>query len=100
MIEKLKEKFKKIFNWLKIECKDFKTFIIFFCVIVVMYIPVWGGYLLFFIFKNKIFLSIATVVMAFWLGPFTPFFASAIAITLFIKKIMQIKERKSVKQIK
>ena len=90
----LKEKCKKIINYLKNECTDSKTLILFLCVIVVMYMPVWGGYLLYFIFKMKILFVIASMVMAFWVGPFTPFFPFAIAITLFIKKFLQINLKK------
>lgn len=90
----LKEKCKKIVNWLKKVCKDYRTLVIFLCVIIVMYIPVWGGFLLYYIFKKKIFLSIATIVIAFWIGPFTPFFPIAIALTLFIKRLLQIKGKK------
>ena len=36
----------------------------------------------------------ATVVLTFWAGPFTPFFPLAIAITLFIKKIMKFKKNR------
>ncbi len=88
--EEPKEKEHKVLNWLKRECKDWKTFAIFLIVIIVMYLPVWGGYLLYYIFKWKIALTTASIVMTFWFGPFTPFFPLAITITLFIKRIMQI----------
>ena len=92
--DEVKEKDHKLLNWLKEECKDWKTFAIFLIVIIIMYMPVWGGYLLYYIFKWKIALTTASVVMAFWLGPFTPFFPLAITITLFIKKIMQISKKR------
>jgi hypothetical protein len=80
----------KLFEWLKEECKDWRTILIFFIVCVIMYIPTWGGYLVYFIFKPKVALTVASVYAAFWLGPFTPFIGIAIAITLVIKKIMKI----------
>ncbi len=79
----------KILNWIKEECRDWRTFVILICVIIILYIPVWGGYLLYFIFKWNWGLAMANFVVAFWLGPFTPFFPLAIAITLVIKKIMK-----------
>ena len=82
----------KVLLWLKEECKDWRTFAIFLIVLVIMYAPVWLGYLLYYIFNLKWCMVIATVVLTFWVGPFTPFFPLAIAITLFIKKIMKIKK--------
>lgn len=84
----------KILNWLKEECKDWRTFFIFILVLIIMYTPVWLGYLLYYIFNFKWCMVMATVVLTFWAGPFTPFFPIAIAITLFIKKIMRIKKNK------
>ena len=63
----------KILNWIKEECRDWRTFVILICVIIILYIPVWGGYLLYFIFKWNWGLAMANFVVAFWLGPFTPF---------------------------
>lgn len=90
----IKEKSYNVFNWIKEECKDWKTFLILLCVIIIMYVPVWGGYLMYFIFKWTWCLTMATVTLAFWAGPITPFFPIAIAITLSIKKIMRIKKVK------
>lgn len=91
----VKEKSINIFTWLKEECKDWRTFFILICVIIVLYIPVWGGYLLYFLFKWNWCLTMANLFVAFWAGPFTPFFPLAIAITLSIKKIMRIEKRKN-----
>ena len=78
----------------KEECKDVKTLIILLIVILIVYSPVWGGYLLYFIFKLNIFLVVATACAAFWAGPFTPFFPLCIAVTLAIKKLLKRKDRK------
>jgi len=89
-----KEKEHKVLEWLKEECKDWRTLVIFIIVLVIMYLPVWLGYLLYYILNWKWCMVMATVVLTFWAGPFTPFFPLAIAVTLFIKKIMKIKEKK------
>ena len=39
-------------------------------------------------------LVVASVTAAFWFGPLTPFFPLCIALTLSIKKVMQIKNRR------
>lgn len=89
VINKIKEFFLNLFYWLKEELKDKRTFIIFLIVTIMLYFPVWGGYLLYFIFRWKWCLGIATFMLAFWFGPVTPFFPLAIAITLSIKKILK-----------
>ena len=90
----VKERAINVIKWLKEECKDWKTLIVLICVVAVMYAPVWLGYLLYFIFKWNWCLVMASVTLAFWFGPLTPFFPICIGITLSIKKIMQVKKRK------
>ena len=90
----LKQKVINFLKWIKKECKDWKTLIVLMCVIIIMYSPVWLGYLLYFIFKWNWCLVMASVTAAFWFGPFTPFFPLCIAITLSIKKIIQFKNKK------
>lgn len=69
------------------------TLILFAVVVAVMYCPVWGGYLLYAIFKWKWCFAVASAALAFWAGPFTPFFPLCIAITHFLEKIIK-KDRK------
>ncbi len=91
------EKNKKTHNlgkWLKEECTDWKTLVVFLCVVAVVYMPVWGGYLLYYMFKWNWCLAMASITFTFWVGPFTPFFPICIAITLFLKKIMEQKNIK------
>lgn len=60
-----------------------------------MYSPVWGGYLLHWLFDIKEASVVATAYLAFWAGPFTPFFPMCIAITLGIKRFFEkLKSRK------
>lgn len=54
-----------------------------------MYTPVWGGYLLHILFKIKWGSVVATTYLAFWAGPFTPYFPLCIAITLGIKRLFE-----------
>ena len=90
----LKEKVINFLKWIKNECKDWRTLILLICVILTIYSTVWLGYLLYFIFKWNWCLVMASVTAAFWFGPFTPFFPLCIAITLSLKKIIQIKNNK------
>ena len=96
---------KKIFNWIKNkivnflrwiwqECKDWRTLVLLLFVIIIVYSPVWVGYLLFFIFKWQWALVLATACLAFWVGPFSPFFVLCVSITLGIKKIFSKIKRK------
>ena len=77
----IKQKVIDIWNWLKKECKDWKTLLVFMCVVIIMYTPVWLGYLLYFMFKWNWCLVMASVTAAFWFGPLTPFFPLCIGIT-------------------
>ncbi len=85
---KLKNKFIKFCKWVWEECKDWHTVVIFAIVVVVMYSPVWGGYLCHALFHWKWCSVMATAYLAFWAGPFTPFFPMCIAITLGIRRII------------
>lgn len=81
-----KEKTIKFLKWIWQECKDWHTVVLLLAVIVVVYSPVWMGYILFWVFDLKWAGIVATAIMAFWAGPFSPFFALCISITLGIKR--------------
>ena len=87
-------KIKNFFKWIWNECKDWRTLILLLGVIIVMYSPAWGGYLLYAAFGWTWCSAIASAYLLFWAGPFTPFFPMCIGITLSIKKAMQVKLRK------
>ena len=87
-MDKIKEKIVGFIKWIKEECKDYKTFLIFICVMIFVHIPIWGGIICYKLFKWKWCLAMATTMSLFWMGPFTPFFPLCIAITLAIKKII------------
>ncbi len=82
------QRIKNFFKWLWQQLKDWRTLIIFIIVLLVMYFPAYGFYIFSVIFENGWFAAAATAYMAFWAGPFTPFFPLCIAITLAIKRII------------
>ncbi len=89
LFEKLKNKFINFCKWVWSECKDWRTLVLFGIVVVLMYTPVWLGYILYFVFKSKWAMGIASAYLVFWAGPFTPYFPLCIAITFGIKKIIE-----------
>lgn len=94
LMEKLKEKIKNFFRWIWQECRDVHTLILFAVVVILMYFPVWGGYLFSFLFDLGWCSVVASAYMLFWAGPFTPFFPLCIAITLSLKKAFEVRKRK------
>ena len=88
-IDATKQKILKFIHWILDSCKDKQTLLLLACVVVVMYCPVWGGYLLHAIFGWAWCSVVASAVLLFWAGPFTPFFPLCIAITLAIKRIIE-----------
>ncbi|MGN1328541.1 MAG: hypothetical protein ACI4V4_02465 [Eubacterium sp.] len=85
----MKDKFVNFCKWIWSECKDWHTLVLLLIVVFIMYAPVWGGYLLHILFKIKWGSVVATTYLAFWAGPFTPYFPLCIAITFGIKKIFE-----------
>jgi len=91
MYEKLKDKAGHIAAWLKKECSNRRTIALFAVVLIVMYAPVWGGYLLYGVFRWRWCAVAASAYMLFWAGPFTPFFPVCLAITLAIARCLKRK---------
>ena len=89
LFEKLKNKFINFCKWVWSECKDWHTLALFAIVVVLMYAPVWLGYILYFVFKSKWAMGVASAYLLFWAGPFTPYFPLCIAITLSLKKLIE-----------
>ena len=92
MLKKIWSKIKSLLFYIKSECSDWRTIILFIIVMAVVYSPVWGFYLIFFLTGAKWALAAGSAVLAFWAGPFTPFFPICIAITLAIKKLFTKKK--------
>lgn len=96
---KLKDKFISFCKWVWSECKDWRTVVIFAVVVVVMYSPVWGGYICHALFGWSWCSVFATAYLAFWAGPFTPYFPLCIAIALAIKRLFDKKKDSKNKKI-
>lgn len=90
----VKGKLKGFFRWIWQECRDWRTVVLLIAVSAVVYLPVWGGYLLHLLFGWHWALVMATAVLVFWAGPFTPFFPICIALTLTIKKWHETRKQK------
>ncbi len=79
---------KRFFRYIWRECKDWRTIPILLVVMTIVYSPVWLCYLLYVLFGLNWCLAVATACLAFWAGPFTPFFPLCIAITCGIKRLI------------
>lgn len=94
----VKNKIISFFRWVWEECKDWHTIVLLAIVCLVLGLPVWGGYLIGFVFGYKWAIAVATVVWAFWMLPGAPFFALSVSITLIIKRLLG-KSRRKVKKM-
>lgn len=94
MFRKLWEKVKAFFRWILDECRDWRTVVLLIAVVAAVYSPVWVGYLLKLIFGWRWAAVMATAVLVFWAGPFTPFFPVCVALTLAIKKWWEKRKKK------
>jgi hypothetical protein len=83
--------FKKPFVWLKDNIKDWKTFLIFGIVFLVVSCEVWVPYLLGFITWGSDFskwcFGVGSACWCFWLAPLTPFLPICICLTILIKSL-------------
>ena len=89
LIRKIWNKARDFLLWVWHECKDWKTLILLGIVCLVIGLPVWGGYLLFLIFRWSWAFWVASICWAFWMLPGAPFFALCVSVTLIIKKIYE-----------
>ena len=88
-------KIKNFWIWLWKQLKDWRNFVIFIIVVMVVSCEVWIPYIFALITKNAWWWTIGSACWAFWLAPFTPFIPLCIAITFGIRKLLnKIKERK------
>lgn len=81
-----------LWKWLWQQLKDWRTFVIFVVVFLVLSFEVWGFYLIGFITGNGWWHAAASACWLFWLGPFTPFLPICIGVTLGIKKLFYRKK--------
>lgn len=79
----------KMIAIIKREFKDPLTLPIFLIVLVVMYAPCWASVLIYFFTGSAVALGVATAYVAFWAGPFTPFFPLCFAISFAIHRFIR-----------
>lgn len=72
--------------------KDWRNWLIFSIVYLVMTSPTWVGWLLFLLTGNPWYLTYSAAYMAFWALPLTPLIPLCIAITLGIRKLIHRKK--------
>ena len=89
LIRKLWNKALDFFKWVWSECKDWRTLVLLGIVCLVLGLPVWGGYLVGFLFHWEWAFWVATVAWAFWMLPGAPYFALCVSITLVIKRLFE-----------
>lgn len=65
MLAGLRERIGRFLRWLWSECRDWRTVVLLVVVGALLYAPVWGGYLLAFLFGWKWAAVAATAVLAF-----------------------------------
>ena len=98
-IRKLIQKGIDFLKWVWSECKSWHTLVLLGVVCLVLSLPIWMGYILWFIFDWGWAFWVSTGLWAFWWLPGAPFFAVAVAITLAIKKIYEKRlEKKAAKK--
>ena len=98
LIRKLWNKALDFFKWVWSECKDWRTLVLLGIVCLVLGLPVWGGYLVGFLFHWEWAFWVATVAWAFWMLPGAPYFALCVSITLVIKRLFERAADKKKKQ--
>ena len=76
-------------KWVWSELKDWRTFIIFILVMLVIGVEVWLPLILGLMFDNSYLVGVAMTCEAFWLLPGTPFVPLCIVITIAIKKLIR-----------
>lgn len=87
MVKKLWKKFIDLNKWILAQLKDWKTFVLFLVICLILSVEVWGPYLIALITGNNWWWAIGSACWAFWLAPGTPFIPLCIAITFAIKKL-------------
>lgn len=95
MFRKIWEKTKAFFKWLWKQLGDRTNLLIFLIVFLIVSCEVWVPYLIAIITGNKWWWAVGSACWAFWLGPFTPFLAICIGITVAVRKVYdKIKQKK------
>lgn len=82
----------RLLCWLGSVLKDWRNWLIFGIVYLVMTSPTWVGWLLFLLTGNPWHLSYSTAYMAFWALPCTPLIPLCLAVALGIRKLIHRKK--------
>lgn len=77
----------RFYKWLWGELKDWRTLVLFIIVFLAVSCEIWVPALLSIITRNGWWLTVSGTCLAFWLGPFTPFWGICVGITLGIKAL-------------
>lgn len=93
------------FKWLWLNIRDWRTALIFICVVLIVSSEVWVPYLIGFICwgtaLSKVMIGIGSTCWIFWLGPGTPFLIICIGITIAAKELFnRIEDKKNGKRKK
>ncbi|MCD8371892.1 MAG: hypothetical protein LUD27_01155 [Clostridia bacterium] len=88
IVRRLYDRAMRFIQWIFDQLKDRLSIAIFIFVLIVMYSPCWLCMLLYSIFGFPTLLAVSTAYMAFWAGPFTPFFPMCFAITFALRKLL------------
>ena len=90
LVRKYKKKGKDFVDWIWAQCKDIKTLFLLGIVSLVLYSPAIVGWAVGIVFDLDWAWISATAYAAFWIGPFSPFFAIAVTVTLAIKRWIEV----------
>ena len=90
LVRKYKKMGKDFVDWIWAQCKDVKTLFLLGIVSLVLYSPALVGWAVGIIFDLDWAWISATAYAAFWIGPFSPFFAIAVTVTLAIKRWIEV----------
>jgi len=91
------EKCRAFLRYLWNECRDAGTIALFFAVVIAFYAPAWGGFLLYVLTGNELWLAGATSYALFWAGPFTPFFPVCLTVALALRRLWHRRKKKKEK---
>ncbi|MBE6597196.1 MAG: hypothetical protein E7641_05945 [Ruminococcaceae bacterium] len=94
LLTKIKESVINFLKWLWMECKDWRTLVLFVLICLFLSTPIWLGYIIGFLFKWEWAFWVASLIWGIWMLPGAPFFALAVSITLAIKKLYERSQEK------
>lgn len=85
----LEFKIKIFVRQLWLQCRDWKTLVLFILWWLICGSPTWVGYTMYFITNNIWHLTYANACIAFWAGPFTPEIPLCIVLAVGTRRILR-----------